>query len=915
MFFGKEKREMLETMKGIVNNTQENNLMLADALRSITGEKGALISKYEKKRYTEDEKWKAAYALNLCIVSISQIIEYNDLRFMDQEYENILNNLNLEMMPKDEALLDVLKQILDVITFFRIQSEERKMLDKEYQQKMKDAIWSAAPSPSVIMSGGSGGWIGLAVTAAISVGTGYMNYRKEKAKIGLEQERKEWELERSLMEQLNGLRRQLFETSWRLADEYQFSDALRLTERQIKQFNEMLQDDDPLRQYYRLEYLQSQYEAYPPFWYYLGSAALKVADKFKNDGEICEQYLKKASTHFDYFFEKSAFKNKLLREDPVVAQCAFEYIATLEMQENMGVLPISKKEKSKLIGEKLDLAVKSSGNALDVLQMCALHYLSANRDDEAMAVLRMLVNEFYNVSSNAQLLSMLYVKAAVAGNQEAKVSYDLLTKTCPYKIELYRMPESKNNVNFAYLDDDFCKRQRTYLANRYLDVLESYLGREEKIFNSIWGKDYDISEEIVGFFNGFAKAMSILLPEKGETFVKEGLNDALGEIKQTEGRSEIFSEISARVNYKFASFVNTSVSDIAKGIFDQLRYAASYKELSDMEIRLIDFCNKYSLVNEKNLVINHNNENEQSVESILTGKSLAQSKIEKQEFEDCMNVIKDANLNGGIVTPDSKKDGEVECYYSDSRQYEKYYSERIALIKSLDGRVLAVIEDKKGMSKNDLVFTTKKIYILIKHWYDDFWYIEHDVSYGEINISKKNNALEDNLGNKIYAEAPKEIDYSALGDMLHNLKKVAEKYGTHENECDSCKAIMHNIKKECFNLLRGIVNSSSPQAYLPGADNYSSRNSAIAIVTRVTQIENGISAHVEIQKGSFSPGDKVGILRSDGESNHYDSIARIYANEEFPKEISQGNTAVFFFENTKRDCIDIDSEIKLLRKK
>ena len=44
---------------------------------------------------------KAAYALNLCTVSISQIIDYDDLMVMEQEYEAILNNLNLEEIPKD----------------------------------------------------------------------------------------------------------------------------------------------------------------------------------------------------------------------------------------------------------------------------------------------------------------------------------------------------------------------------------------------------------------------------------------------------------------------------------------------------------------------------------------------------------------------------------------------------------------------------------------------------------------------------------------------------------------------------------------------------------------------------------------------------------------------------------------------
>ena len=125
------------------------------------------------------EQVKAAYALNLCTVSISQIIDYKDVNIMEQEYEAILNNLNLEQIPKDEALLKILKQILDIITFFRIQEGDKRMIDKEYQQKMKNAIWSASPNIGLLVAGGSP--VTMAVSLASQVGIGYMNYRRAMA--------------------------------------------------------------------------------------------------------------------------------------------------------------------------------------------------------------------------------------------------------------------------------------------------------------------------------------------------------------------------------------------------------------------------------------------------------------------------------------------------------------------------------------------------------------------------------------------------------------------------------------------------------------------------------------------------------------------------------------------------------------
>jgi hypothetical protein len=198
----------------------------------------------------EQDKLKAAYALNLCTVSVSQIIDFNDANVLDQEYEAILNNLNLEQMPKDAALLDILKQLLDVITFFRIQEREKEFIDREYQEEIKNAIWSSVPNLSMFVTGGNPA--AIAVSIATQIGIGYMNYRKAKTQAKLSKDKQMWRLEMNAIEQFNGLRRELFDTAWRLADAYEFPDEYRLTERQIHQYNTILMDPDDLRKFERL---------------------------------------------------------------------------------------------------------------------------------------------------------------------------------------------------------------------------------------------------------------------------------------------------------------------------------------------------------------------------------------------------------------------------------------------------------------------------------------------------------------------------------------------------------------------------------------------------------------------------------------------------------------------------------------
>ena len=229
----------------------------------------------EKEAYTDDDKKRAAYALNLCMVSVSQIIDYNDVYILEQEYEAILNNLNLEMFPKDEALLTILKQLLDTITFFRIQEGDKQMIEKEYQHKMKNAIWNAVPNFGLIVSGDS--VVNMAISLASQVGIGYMNYRRAKSENKLDYEKQQWELRRTAIDQFNGLRRELFDTAWRLADKYEFPDYYRLTERQIKQYNDILMDSDEIRRFERLTTIKDEFKAYPPFWYNYGSTANSIA--------------------------------------------------------------------------------------------------------------------------------------------------------------------------------------------------------------------------------------------------------------------------------------------------------------------------------------------------------------------------------------------------------------------------------------------------------------------------------------------------------------------------------------------------------------------------------------------------------------------------------------------------------------
>ena len=363
-------------------------------------------------------KLKAAYALNLWTVSVSQIVDYNDVNIMKQEYDNIMNNLNLEKMPKDDALLDVIKEIMDEITSYQIDAGEIKFIDREYQHQLKNAVWSAVPNVAAIFA--TSNPVAMGVTLATQVGIGYMNYRKNKAEYQLKYDKSKWEIQKNRMQHLNALQKQLFDTAWRLSESYEFPDEYRLTAQQITEYNKALMESNPVKRYINLEMMKGSFNAYPAFWYQLGSTANTIyrSDKYESeldiDIDIRENYKKYAIDAFERYSELNQFN--LLRHDVLTSAWALEYLELLDLN--------SSNDPSKAL-ELIKIAEKYSGNAFDISELCAFAYLRIGDYENAIRVFLYLVNNNYNAIINTQILSGLYIK--MMRNPDQVISYKAST--------------------------------------------------------------------------------------------------------------------------------------------------------------------------------------------------------------------------------------------------------------------------------------------------------------------------------------------------------------------------------------------------------------------------------------------------------------------------------------------------------
>lgn len=496
-----------------------------------------------------ENKRRAAYALNLCTVSVSQIIDYEDLIVLEQEYEAILNNLNLEAMPKDESLLLIIKQILDVITFFRIDKVERAFIEEEYNKQVRNAIWSAVPNFGMLIAGGNLMTAGVAI--ATQVGMGYMNYRNNRNEYQGERERKLWQLQKAAIEQFNGLRRELFDTAWRLADKYEFPDKYRLTERQITNYNEILQDPNIIRRYERLDAIKEYFEAYPPFWYYLGSVANKIYRERKDLN--CNHYKAMAINAFEKYWEINA--QGLLREDQVAAGCALEYIDILldSMDE------ISKNDRIETLMRQ---AIEYSGRANDVLQCCAFYNLRINEYEEAAKLYKYLVNESYNTLFNAQILSSLYVRLNDLFGYT--LLEELVDKNCKY---LYPFKSGKSKSGDKKFTEKLFNNLKTRCTYFFDELNNRYQIEFKKIF---FGYLKSSNEDKIPLDNKFKEAVELFFSSESNSN-KAIFEDYFNSISYGEDVVELLNQYVNDVSSLSLLAKKTDIKKIMENIEENLR--------------------------------------------------------------------------------------------------------------------------------------------------------------------------------------------------------------------------------------------------------------------------------------------------------------------------------------------------------
>lgn len=244
-------------------------------------------------------------ALNQIAVSLTHIITYNDKVVLDQEYNTIINNLNLSKIP-DADIITLLQELMDLLTASKINDHDRAYLahtyEKNVQNELKKRMSMRLLDTDVLINPYSS-----VLQAVLNVGSFYFNYRYKLDDYKKERDEAFWKIDANTLQKLNDFYKKLLKYSWELMRRYNFPDEWRLNEKQLNDYINILKEPNVELRYRKLARLEENFQKFPPYWYYRGQAAQEMGNK------------KEALYCFDQF---QAIHQGILRKDPYAASVA-----------------------------------------------------------------------------------------------------------------------------------------------------------------------------------------------------------------------------------------------------------------------------------------------------------------------------------------------------------------------------------------------------------------------------------------------------------------------------------------------------------------------------------------------------------------------------------------------------------------
>jgi len=153
---------------------------------------------------TDEDTILSALALNYCRNSLVKIQSYNDRIVLDEEYNNIINNIDLSKI-KDEEIIELLEELLDTLTFYKLKEGDEAKLHTKYEKKVSEAFYSSFSGMTNVIYVGGGNPYVIAAAAVAQLGGAYSNYRKNLTEYREELDDEVWKLEKDAIKEINDI--------------------------------------------------------------------------------------------------------------------------------------------------------------------------------------------------------------------------------------------------------------------------------------------------------------------------------------------------------------------------------------------------------------------------------------------------------------------------------------------------------------------------------------------------------------------------------------------------------------------------------------------------------------------------------------------------------------------------------------
>ena len=331
---------------------------------------------------TKDDALLSALALNYCRDSLVKILTYNDRVVLDEEYNTIINNIDLSKI-QDEEIIDLLEELMDTLSFFKLQEGDRARLIKKHEEKVANAFYSSFCDVGNIIYVGKGNPYTMVSVALTQIGGAYANYRKNISEYRDELDEKMWKLEKNAIEQINDIQKNFLRSSWNVMKKREIPDKWRLTDIQLVEYVNTLKDEDIERRLRKLRRMSEYFNAYPPYWYYFAIAALDAAKKT----DATEALLRFDKIHQGFF-----------REDHIYTSALMNRILLLDVDS----------EKETIVNLLSKMVAQSTKDERKNI-FAALKYVECGHFSEAVELLQLNIDNKKNISLNMMILGEIYI--------------------------------------------------------------------------------------------------------------------------------------------------------------------------------------------------------------------------------------------------------------------------------------------------------------------------------------------------------------------------------------------------------------------------------------------------------------------------------------------------------------------------